>query len=258
MLRPGGGRQIWGLMPVIEKPLPVVGGAEKRAYVRGIFAAIATRYDFLNHLLSLNSDKRWRRQAVDVLGWERLPEGCYLDLCAGTLDLAAELGNRKGFGGTVIGADFVKPMLVLGKGKSAKVEPVTADALDLPFPSGRFDGATVGFGVRNLMDLGRGLAEAARVLKVGARLVVLEFSTPHWQPLRGLYLFYFRRVLPLVGRLVSKHQDAYRYLPESVLAFPEPEQLAGLMARAGFVGVRFRRLFGGIVAIHVGTRSESA
>ncbi|MBM4188408.1 MAG: ubiquinone/menaquinone biosynthesis methyltransferase [Gemmatimonadetes bacterium] len=245
-------------MPVSEKPLPVVGGSEKRAYVRGMFAAIATRYDFLNHLLSLNSDKRWRRQAVDALGWERMPEGCYLDLCAGTLDLAAELGNRKGFGGTVIGADFVKPMLEFGRGKSAKVEAVTADALDLPFAGERFDGATVGFGVRNLMDLEKGLAEAARVLKTGARLVVLEFTTPHWQPLRALYLFYFRRILPLVGRLVSKHQDAYRYLPESVLAFPEPDRLAGLLVDAGFAEVRYRRLFGGIVAIHVGTRSETA
>jgi demethylmenaquinone methyltransferase/2-methoxy-6-polyprenyl-1,4-benzoquinol methylase len=166
------------------------------------------------------------------------------------------LGNRKGFGGTIIGADFVKPMLELGRGKSAAVAPVTADALDLPFPDQSFDGATVGFGVRNLMDLARGFAEAVRVLRPGSRLVVLEFSTPHWQPLRGLYLFYFRRVLPLVGRLVSKHRDAYTYLPESVLAFPEPDQLKRLMERAGFEEVRYRRLFGGIVAIHVGRRSE--
>ncbi|MFN0180771.1 MAG: bifunctional demethylmenaquinone methyltransferase/2-methoxy-6-polyprenyl-1,4-benzoquinol methylase UbiE [Gemmatimonadales bacterium] len=243
-------------MSVAEKPLPVAGGAEKRAYVRGMFAAIAARYDLLNHVLSLNSDRRWRRQAVNELAWERLPEGRYLDLCAGTLDLAAELGNRSGFGGTIIGADFVKPMLELGRGKSAAVEPVAADALDLPFPDRSFDGATVGFGVRNLMDLARGFAEAIRVLRPGGRLVVLEFSTPHWQPLRAFYLFYFRRVLPLVGRLVSKHRDAYTYLPESVLAFPEPDQLKRLMERAGFEEVRFRRLFGGIVAIHVGRRSE--
>lgn len=243
-------------MPVAEKPLPVTDGAEKRAYVRGMFTAIASRYDLLNHVLSLNADRRWRRQAVDQLEWEVSPKGKYLDLCAGTLDLAAELGNRSGFGGTVVGADFVKPMLELGRGKSAAVEPVTADALELPFPDRSFDGATVGFGVRNLVDLARGFAEAARVLRPGRRLVVLEFTTPHWQPLRGLYLFYFRRVLPLVGRLVSKHRDAYTYLPASVLAFPEPDRLRAIMEEAGFAEVRYRRLFGGIVAIHVGRRIE--
>lgn len=241
-------------MIATDKELPVAGGAEKRAYVRGIFTAIAPRYDLLNHVLSLNIDRRWRRDAVQALGWERNPAGTYLDLCAGTLDLAATLGNDPGFRGRVIGADFVKPMLELGRGKSKAVVPVTADALDLPFASGHFDGATVGFGVRNLMDLDRGLREAARVLKPGARLVVLEFTTPTWQPMRGLYFFYFRRLLPLVGRLVSKHRDAYTWLPESVLAFPPPEELKAKMERAGFRGVTYRLLLGGICAIHVGDR----
>ncbi len=243
-------------MLVTDKELPLDGGAEKRAYVRGIFTAIAPRYDLLNHLLSLNSDRRWRRQTVDLLGWQERPTGTFLDLCAGTLDLAAELGNRPGFGGRVVGSDFVLPMLSLGKHKSKAVVPVMADALSLPFPAGSFDGATVGFGVRNLMDLGRGLTEAARVLKPGARFVVLEFSTPRRQPLRGVYLFYFRWVLPLVGRLVSRHENAYTYLPASVLAFPEPEALKGMLEESGFVEVSYRRLLGGIVAIHVGRRAE--
>lgn len=241
-------------MLAADRDLPITAGAEKRSYVREMFTAIAPRYDLLNHLLSLNADRRWRRAAVARLGWQRVPDGDYLDLCAGTLDLAAELGNQPGFRGRVVGADFVTQMLRLGRGKSARVAPVTADALELPFPDRRFNGATVGFGVRNLMDLDRGLREAARVLKLGARLVVLEFTTPRWQPLRALYFFYFRRVLPLIGRLVSKHRTAYSYLPESVLAFPEPEALAERMREAGFAEVRWEGLLGGICAVHVGVR----
>src|SRR5881628_2154334 len=154
------------------------------AYVRGMFTAIAPRYDFLNHLLSLNVDRSWRRTAVARLGWEAKPDGTYLDLCAGTLDLAAELARRDGFRGRVIGADFVVPMLTLGKDKSPRTAPVAADALALPFPAARFDGALVGFGVRNLADLDRGLRETARVLKPGARFVILEFATPRFAPLR--------------------------------------------------------------------------
>ena len=154
-------------MLATDRKLPLSGGLEKRSYVRAMFTAIAPRYDFLNHLLSLNIDRRWRRQAIARLGWERIPRGRYLDLCAGTLDLAAALGEQPGFAGDVIGADFVLPMLKLGRGKSGRVRPVNADALELPFTDASFDGITVGFGVRNLADLDAGLAEAARVLRVG-------------------------------------------------------------------------------------------
>ncbi len=237
-----------------DRELPVTGGAPKRAYVQGIFRGIAPRYDLLNHLLSLNLDRRWRRLAVNRLGWERLPEGTYLDLCSGTQDLAAELGNRPGFRGEVIAADFVQEMLQRGKGKSERTVPCNADALALPFASETFDGAMVGFGVRNLMDLDAGLREAARVLKRGARLVILEFTTPGWQPMRALYLFYFRRILPLIGRFVSKHRDAYSWLPASVLAFPDSRALAERIGAAGFGDVHVELLLGGICAIHVGTR----
>ncbi|MGH7732974.1 MAG: ubiquinone/menaquinone biosynthesis methyltransferase, partial [Gemmatimonadales bacterium] len=196
----------------------MTGGAEKRSYVRQMFAAIAPSYDLLNHLLSLNADRRWRRLAVDRLGWERAPAGRYLDLCSGTMDLAAELGGRKGFAGKVVAADFVPEMLRLGRGKAQGLAPLAADALALPFGDATFDGATVGFGVRNFSDLDVGLREAARVLKPGARLVVLECSTPPFAPIRVLYFFYFRHILPLVGRLISRHANAYSYLPESVLA----------------------------------------
>jgi len=241
-------------MPLIEQPLPVTGGDAKRDYVREVFTGIAPRYDQLNHLLSLNADRRWRRLAVDALGWEAAPGGRYLDLCAGTLDLASELGNRPGFGGQVIAADFVPAMLIRGAGKSARVRPAAADALQLPFDDAVFAGATVGFGVRNLMDLDAGLREAARVLTPGARFVVLEFTVPRWQPLRALYLAYFRHLLPRIGRLVSKHTSAYDWLPASVLAFPDPPTLAARLEAAGFEAVRWELLWGGIVAIHVGVR----
>jgi demethylmenaquinone methyltransferase/2-methoxy-6-polyprenyl-1,4-benzoquinol methylase len=241
-------------MLATDSKLPVIGGAEKRRYVRGVFTAIAPHYDLLNHLLSLNIDKRWREAAVDALDWEHQPDGRYLDLCAGTLDLAAALARRSGFRGLVVGADFVKPMLERGRGKAARVSPVNADALDLPLADASCDGATVGFGMRNLSNLEAGLAETARVLRPGARFVILEFTTPPRQPLRALYLLYFRHLLPEIGRLVSKHRSAYRYLPQSVLAFPEPGELAGMMRRNGFRDVSYRLLLGGICAIHAGTR----
>jgi demethylmenaquinone methyltransferase/2-methoxy-6-polyprenyl-1,4-benzoquinol methylase len=219
-----------------------------------MFTAIAPRYDFLNHFLSLNVDRAWRRAAVRRLAWERKPDGSYLDLCAGTLDLAAGLARAPGFAGYVIGADFVVPMLARGKGKAARARPVGADALALPFANARFDGAMCAFGVRNLADLDTGLEEAHRVLRPGARFVVLEFTTPRFAPLRALYLFYFRRVLPAIGRAVSKHREAYTYLPESVLAFPDPEAFAGRLRAAGFRAVGYDILSGGICAIHYGTR----
>lgn len=244
-------------MPATDQPLPLTGGDAKREYVRGLFAEIAPRYDLLNHLLSANADRRWRRTAVDRIGWPEAPAGRYLDLCAGTLDLAAELGNRPGFGGRVIAADFVPAMLRHGRGKSAHVRPAAADALRLPFGDATFDGAMVGFGVRNLMDLDAGLREAARVLRPGARFVVLEFSTPRRQPLRSLYLGYFRQVLPRVGRLVSKHRSAYDWLPASVLAFPEPPAFAERLRAAGFERVTWETRWGGIVAIHVAVRGAA-
>jgi demethylmenaquinone methyltransferase/2-methoxy-6-polyprenyl-1,4-benzoquinol methylase len=229
---------------------------EKAEHVRRMFSSIAPRYDLLNHVLSLNVDRRWRRRAVDALGWESRPDGVFLDNCAGTLDLSVELAGRAGFEGTVVGSDFTLEMLQAGadKQRNLPIDPVCADALCLPYADASFDGATVGFGVRNLADLDTGLVEMARVLKPGARLVVLEFTTPAWQPFRAIYFFYFLYVLPLIGRLVSSHGSAYTYLPESVLRFPEPPELAARMEAAGFGSVTYKRLSGGIAALHVGLR----
>ena len=229
--------------------------AEQRRYVRETFSAIAPTYDLLNHLLSVNVDRSWRERAVARLRWEARPGGRYLDACAGTLDFAATLLARPGFRGSVVGADFALPMLRRGTGKAnGRVLRAGSDALDLPFKDGTFDGATVGFGVRNLADLDAGLVELRRVLGDGARLVILDFSTPAVAPMRVLYLFYFRRVLPVVGRLVSGHPTAYDYLPSSVMGFPSPPVLEARMMRAGFRACGYQLLTGGIAAVHWGER----
>ncbi|HEU5303108.1 MAG TPA: ubiquinone/menaquinone biosynthesis methyltransferase [Gemmatimonadales bacterium] len=238
-----------------DRKLPVSGGPEKRAYVRSIFTDIAPTYDRLNRVISFRLDQGWRRFAVARLGWERTPEGIYLDLCAGTLDFGATLARRPGFRGRVVGADFVRPMLEIGRNKGAGLEPVTADALELPFSDDTFDGAMVGWGVRNLVDLDAGLAEAARVLKPGSRLVILEMAMPEQRLLRAAYQFYFRRIIPWIGRKLSKHTTAYSWLPESTRVFPAPAALARRMEVQGFRDVRFHLFLGGVCAMHVGTKT---
>jgi demethylmenaquinone methyltransferase / 2-methoxy-6-polyprenyl-1,4-benzoquinol methylase len=239
-----------------EAQSAAAGGEAKRAYVQRIFSQIAPRYDLLNHLLSFNIDKAWRRTAIAALGWERAPNGVYIDLCAGTLDVAAELSRRPGFAGRVIGADFAEPMLRAGIGKAspAIVSPVVADAVDLPIPTNAASGAIVAFGIRNVAHLDRGLREIHRVLAPGARFVILEFTTPRSAVVRGLYHLYFHHILPQIGALVSGHRTAYAYLPRSVANFPIEEQLADRMRSAGFVDVNWRALTFGVAAIHTGTK----
>ena len=231
-------------------------GADREVQVRTLFSEIAPRYDLLNHVLSLNIDRGWRRRAIGMLGWQERETGKYLDACAGTFDLSLELANRPGFRGSVIATDFALPMLVQGQAKlGPSVTPVCGDALRLPFAPACFDGATVGFGVRNLSDLRAGFCALARVLRPGARLVILEFTEPPNRVLRGLYNFYFHRILPIVGRVVSGHPWAYSYLPASVKEFPGPAALADLLAESGFRNVEWRLVTGGIAAIHVAVRA---
>jgi len=239
-----------------ERAAPAITPDEKAAAVQRMFGAVAPRYDLLNHLLSLNIDRRWRRFTVTRLLARCNAAGRVLDACAGTLDLARELAGRPAFTGHVIACDFALPMLEKGRPKTRTlgIGIACADALRLPLADASVDGAMVGFGVRNLASLDAGLQEFARVLKPGAPLVILDFTTPPRQPMRAAYLFYFRRVLPLIGRAISGHASAYRYLPESVLDFPEPAELALRMNAAGFSDVRWTRLSAGIVAVHDGVR----
>ncbi|MDH3222787.1 MAG: class I SAM-dependent methyltransferase [Gemmatimonadota bacterium] len=231
-------------------------GAGRSDQVQTLFSEIAPRYDLLNHVLSLNIDRRWRRKAVRALAWDRQPEGTYLDGCAGTFDLSLELARQPAFRGRIVGADFAFPMLAAGLAKidGVPVNAVCGDALMLPFPDDVFSGMTIGFGVRNLADLDAGLRECARVLRPEGKLVILEFTVPPNRLVRGAYMVYFNHVLPRVGRLVSGHPWAYTYLPESVKEFPGPEGLGERMTEAGFSAVSWTLLTGGIAAIHVGTK----
>ena len=233
------------------------GGSAKREYVQQIFSEIAPRYDLLNHVLSLNVDKAWRKRAIEALRIPRVPRGAYLDLCAGTLDVAAQISKVKEFGGFVVAADFAEPMLRAGEGKlsAQKGSPVAADALQLPARDGGFAGAIVAFGIRNVANLDAALRETFRVLAPSGRFVILEFSLPRLPVLRTLYQGYFNYVLPFFGRMISGHRTAYTYLPRSVANFPVEEDLAAKMRAAGFSSVSWTSLTFGIAAIHVGERA---
>jgi len=219
-----------------------------------MFDRIAGRYDLLNSVMTAGLHHRWRQRAADraALG----PGDAALDVCCGTGDLALELGRRVLPGGHVVGSDFSEPMLDLAREKAgerddAGVRFEWADALRLPYDSGRFDAVTVGFGVRNLSDLDRGLAEMRRVLRPGGRLVILEITQPARPPLSTFYSLWFDRAVPVLGRLAGD-PEAYSYLPESVRGFPSPRGLAGKMDAAGLEGIRWTVLAGGIIAIHSG------
>jgi len=244
-------------LDAVEARAAAAGGEGKRAYVRRMFSEIAPRYDLLNHVLSLNIDRGWRRRALAALGWESHPDGVFVDVCAGTLDVGAALARARGFRGFILGADFAEPMLRRGLGKApdSTLAPVTADALQLPLADASAAGAIVAFGIRNLADLDAGLREVLRVLQPGTRFVILEFSTPPSRFVRFAYHVYSHRILPVVGRLVSGHPTAYSYLPESVDRFPEADALAERMRRAGFANVRWQHLTFGVAAIHVGEKA---
>jgi demethylmenaquinone methyltransferase/2-methoxy-6-polyprenyl-1,4-benzoquinol methylase len=234
----------------------VISTSKEPARIAGMFDAIARRYDALNHLLSAGLDKRWRRRAVRALalsGRERV-----LDMCTGTGDLAIEaVTASSGRAHQVVGIDFSGEMLRLARRKtlaaslSDSIQLARGDATAVPLPDGAFDAAMVAFGIRNVLDPARACDEFHRLLIPGGRLAVLEFGSPKLPGLRALYLWYFRRVLPLVGRLVSKHQDAYTYLPASVIEFPSGKAFAAMLSRAGFEDIRYETLTFGVVYLYV-------
>ena len=230
---------------------------EKNRAIGEMFSQIAPRYDFLNRLLSLGVDRGWRREAV--AGMVPAAGGRHLDLATGTADMALEILRQKGGGASVAGADISLAMMRIGRekcrkaGAGGRVYFVRAPGEALPFRDGAFDSSCVAFGIRNVVDRERGLREMCRVVRTGGRVVVLEFSTPRGALFGALYRFYFTRVLPRIGGLLSR-RSAYAYLPESVLSFPEPAEFAAMMRAAGCVSVTFRPLTFGIVTLYVGAR----
>lgn len=224
-----------------------------------MFSSIAPRYDLLNRLLSLGTDRRWRREAV---GWTK-PEkgGTHLDVATGTADVALEIFRQKGNGAWVAGVDLSCDMMRIGRtkasraGLASRLAFVLAPGEALPFRDDAFDSASIAFGIRNVVHRDRGLREMCRVVKPGGRVVVLEFSQPESALFGTVYRFYFTRVLPRLGGLLSRG-SAYSYLPDSVQEFPPPREFAEMMREAGCDPVTFRPLTCGIVTLYVGVKRK--
>jgi len=220
--------------------------------VRDMFARISPRYDLLNHLLSANIDKRWRRVVVKKLR-PLIPDGALvLDVACGTGDLSIALFENTG--ARVVGVDFCRPMLELAVQKNRELSFIEGDALRLPFGDSEFDAVTIAFGLRNLSSFESGLSELRRVLKPQGWAAILEFSKPTGAGFRALMATYCTRLLPRIGGIISGSRSAYEYLPDSVSRFPDQETLAALMSDAGFDEVAFENLTGGIAALHTGLR----
>jgi demethylmenaquinone methyltransferase/2-methoxy-6-polyprenyl-1,4-benzoquinol methylase len=231
---------------------------KKEARIRRMFGQIAPWYDFLNHALSLNIDRSWRNRTARLVPPNLDDPAPILDLCTGTGDLALTYHRAAKGRVPIIAADFCREMLVRAAAKAGPAENlrfVEADAQNLPFPSDSFQLVTVAFGLRNVTDTDRGIAEMVRVSRPGGRVAILEFSRPRGRVLGPLYGFYFRRVLPRVGQILSRSKEnAYTYLPESALRFPDNEELAARLGVHGLVEVSFRPFTLGIATLYVGVK----
>ncbi len=230
----------------------------KASAVREMFSAIAHRYDFLNHFLSLGIDITWRKKAVRE--FVDMEGKIFLDVACGTGDMSIELVKASQNSARVTGIDFSPEMVKIGqskmnrRGMEERIDIGVGDALNMRFGDNFFDGSMCAFGVRNFAALATGLKEMARVIKPGGRMVILEFATPSSRVIALLYKFYFTRILPVIGGIVSGRKQAYTYLPDSVYKFPTPKKLAQMMEEAGLDEVRFKRLTFGICAIHTGVK----
>lgn len=228
----------------------------KKEYVRNMFNSIAKRYDFLNHFLSMNIDYLWRKKVISILKSSQPKK--ILDVATGTADLAIQATILKPM--QIIGIDISEEMLKIGQKKIADnnkdciIQLINADAENMPFENNSFDACMVAFGVRNFEDLEQGLSEMHRVLKPNAKMVILEFSKPTQFPVKQIYGLYFKRILPFVGKIVSKNNNAYMYLPDSVSKFPNPANFIALLQKIGLKEIRVQKLSFGIASIYYGVK----
>jgi demethylmenaquinone methyltransferase/2-methoxy-6-polyprenyl-1,4-benzoquinol methylase len=242
-----------------EKINPYKGKSNaKTEQVAEMFDNISSKYDFLNHFFSLGIDKVWRRKVRNIV--KNIPHNSILDVATGTGDLAVALSKLKD--AQIIGVDISNKMLEVGKVKvkkknlSDRIELKYGDSLNLPFDNEKFDVVTVAFGVRNFENIGKGLGEISRVLNRNGQIIVLEFSNPSKFPVKQLFNFYSRRLMPFIGKLVSKDSRAYSYLPESVQAFPTEDKFAKIIEENGFTNATYKNVSFGIAAIHVATKGQ--
>ena len=229
--------------------------------VQRMFGEIAPKYDRMNRVLSMNIDRRWRKKTVRIVS--PVGDTPILDVCTGTADLAFAWCKRVKGNVDVVGTDFCREMLEIGNQKKQRhkfgnrLELLEADTLHLPFDNETFQIVSVGFGLRNVQDTDAGLREMTRVCKRGGKVAVLEFSHPQWQPFKSMYGFYMRRILPGIGRTSAKYsEDAYKYLPDSVLEFPSGSALVERMESAGLTDVKMHSFTLGVVTLYVGTRKD--
>lgn len=222
-------------------------------FVKEMFDNIAPKYDLLNRLLSMRQDVYWRSKMVSEMTIPK--DGKILDAACGTGDVIIEITKQKGERASVVGLDFAPSMLAIAGEKTGSFDNLIAgDALDLPFKKGCFDAVTMAFGIRNIMDKPKALNAFHTLLKKGGMILILELTTPEPGTLLSFYLFYFKKLLPLIGRYFSKHSFAYQYLPESVMKFPTPDAFSGLIRSAGFSNVRYKKMTFGIVTLFIAAK----
>lgn len=229
----------------------------KEQFVHEVFESIAPKYDLMNDVLSFRQHKGWRKRTMKRMAMK--PGDTAIDLCCGTCDWTISMA-RASVSGRIVGLDFSRNMLERGRGKvremglEGQIELVEGNAMELPFPDNTFDYATIGFALRNVPDLIKVIEEMKRVVKPGGMVVSLELSKPTWQPFKSIYYFYFQRILPLLGRLLAKRYEQYKWLPESLIAFPDHQELARIFRDCGLERVEARPFTGGIAALHLGIK----